>query len=641
MRTLILFLLAGLAFADDATYLTFLPSGAEPAAIAVDPSGAIWLAGNRVSGANQTAFIAKLSAGAKGLLYYQETSGTKNSSAAAIATGRDGSAYLTGSTSSSDFSTTDGSTFGAGGSKAFVWKLAPDGSTVYSVLLGGDSNSSGWDIAINGDGSAFVTGQTVGGQFPISPGGIQSKLTSTWFVVRLDNGGASSLYSVTGPGGQHIAVDSQNNTYVSGTTANPASVPITQGVYQERAPDCIGCVHPYVCKLDATGTQLIFCTFLSGEAGAVNTAIATDTASVYVAGLTASQRYPVTAGALQTTRPATGTTGFVTRLSGDGKGVLFSTFLGGNGADDLTGLAIDAGGYLVLAARLQSTDLPALPALPARCLPQRNRDVPALIRLAPDLSAIQSETLVQGVAPCDGCPLGLAVDAQGRSYLAGEDRFLDIVDPAAPQTPDAIGCIVDGVDYAHAGPVALGELVSIFGTGLNGSTLRVNGVAVAPAYASGTQINFALPAIAAGQTTAKIEVNGVTRNLPVAARSPSLVLAADEGTPACDAISLPDAVNVLVLNEDGTVNGCAHRAQPGSAVRVFLNGAGAGNPPAVSNFNGPLKVESVTALGNATGLWVVTLRVPATASGYALANLAVGGVPVRERSAVLWVAAAN
>lgn len=642
MRFFSFFLIACAAWGAtvSATYLASLPVGVNPHAIGVDANGYVFLVGDRTSGPATTAFVAKLSANGSQVQFYEEPGASGYSTAAALAIGADGAVYVTGTTTSADFPTTDASLLGAGKSNAFVWKINSDGTTAYSVLLGGDAMTSGLGIAVNKSGGAFVTGPSTGAGFPVSIGGLQSASSATSFVVRLDNAGVSQVYAVTGPGGQNIAVDAGNYAYIAGSTPDPASVPATSGAYQPAAPSgCVAgpfftCLYQYVCKIDPSGTELLFCSFVTGSQGTSNSAIALDgKGNILLAGLGKSD-YPVTPDALIGTSNGP-YSGVLSKLSNDGSQLLYSTFLGGKAPDQATGLALDPMGDILLATTLQSSDFPNLPVLPSRCSPQINRPVPALLSLSPDAHSIQSLTLIEEAAPCLQCTL-LTVNQDGKAILAGTGPWLASYDPNATPKTDAIACVTDSADYAHAGPIAPGELVTIFGSGMANASLLLNGVSTPPLYSSDSQINFLLP-VGTVATSVRLDLTAAgktigSRTLPVAPAAPSLLLGPSDGVAACG--STPVAgTQALTLNADGSLNACDHPAAPGSVITVYVNGAGATTKPVVTETSG-LKVVNVTPL---SGLWAVQLQVPAVIAPVLNLNLIVQGAPVREQSAVVWV----
>jgi hypothetical protein len=152
--------------------------------IAVDSNGNAYVAGQSSSstlpslrpyGGNGDAFVAKFNpslSGAASLLYFTYLGGSLADTAGGVAVDSNGDAYVTGSTVSSDFPVV-GAVFqpqyGGGNADAFVAKVDPSGANlVYSTFLGGSNTESGNGIAVDSDGSAYVTGQTCSLDFPLT-----------------------------------------------------------------------------------------------------------------------------------------------------------------------------------------------------------------------------------------------------------------------------------------------------------------------------------------------------------------------------------------------------------------------------------------------------------------------------------------
>jgi hypothetical protein len=151
-----------------------------------------------------------------------------------------GAAYLAG-TAGSPFPVTAGAyqtVFGGGVFDAFVSKLNPAGSAlVYSTFLGGDSYEMAEAIAVDGQGCAYVTGNTRK-DFPVTAGAYDtvSGGRSQVFVAKLNAGGSALVYStyaygdaIGGSEGTGIAVDAAGNAYVSGDAGLSYIVPIPVG----------------------------------------------------------------------------------------------------------------------------------------------------------------------------------------------------------------------------------------------------------------------------------------------------------------------------------------------------------------------------------------------------------------------------
>ncbi|MGI6482770.1 MAG: SBBP repeat-containing protein [Methanobacterium sp.] len=122
------------------------------------------------------------------------------SSGRGVAVDGDGNAYITGSTYSTDFPTTLGAyqNTNKGGSDAFVSKLNPSGTgLVYSTYLGGTNYDYGYGVAVDGDGNAYITGETSSTDFPTTSGAFQTSYAGDWevFVSKLNPSGTGLVYS--------------------------------------------------------------------------------------------------------------------------------------------------------------------------------------------------------------------------------------------------------------------------------------------------------------------------------------------------------------------------------------------------------------------------------------------------------------
>src|SRR5262249_50153677 len=157
--------------------------------------------------------------------------------------------------------------------------------------------------------------------------------------------------------GNAIAVDSAGNSYVIGftdslnfPTANAAQAAIGGGSQDV-----------FVAKLDPTGTQLLYSTYLGGNRQDSGCAIAVDAGgNAYVTGFTSSSNFPVV-NAMQPSRRGQ-INAFVAKLSPTG-GLLYSTHLGGSASDFGSSIAVDSSGNICLAGVATSQNFPLSGAL--------------------------------------------------------------------------------------------------------------------------------------------------------------------------------------------------------------------------------------------------------------------------------------
>jgi hypothetical protein len=226
-------------------------------AIAVDANGAAYLAGQASSSDFPTvnawqgvlrgpanAFVAKLDGAGAKLLYSTYLGGNLVDGSAAVVVDGQGNAYVTGTTLSTNFPAIQAvQSTNSGYHDAFVVKLDPAGTPVYSTFLGGALEEFAGGIAVDAAGHAYAIGLTSSEDFPL-----KEALRSTHppyfrnaYVVALDaNGGL--LFStylgshVGGDGGAGVATDRNGNAYVAGYTdfAFGRPFPTTPGAYQLR-----------------------------------------------------------------------------------------------------------------------------------------------------------------------------------------------------------------------------------------------------------------------------------------------------------------------------------------------------------------------------------------------------------------------
>ena len=357
-------------------YSTFLGGGGVDGGngIAVDGQGNAYVTGAAGSfdfpmvgaiqgtwGGSGDAFVAKLDPSGSALVYSTYLGGSGMDYGTAIALDPVGNAYVTGVTFSADFPTAHPFQAAKGAQQdAFVAKINPSGTAwVYSTYLGGNAVDEGYGIAADASGNAYVTGYTGSSNFPL-----QSALRGSnggsvdAFVTKLNPAGSALVYSTYLGGsatdyGTAIAVDSAGRAYVTGIVES-SDFPVVNPMQAKFG----GGDDAFVTKLSASGSGLVYSTFLGGGSTDDAYAIAVDLAgNAYVTGRTNSSDFPLTK-AIQITRFAFDM--FVTELDASGSTRLFSTFIGGTGSESGRGIAVDRVGNIHIAGESTSTDFPVL-----------------------------------------------------------------------------------------------------------------------------------------------------------------------------------------------------------------------------------------------------------------------------------------
>jgi len=290
-------------------------------------------------------------------------------------------------------------------------------------------------IAVDAAGNAYVAGNTDSPDFPITPGAFQASLRGSGnaFVSKLNAAGSALLYSTylggsTSPEGSAfgmgvaISVDASGSAYVIGIT-DCSDFPITPGAFQTTYGG--GFLDAVVTELNATGSALVYSTYLGGSGEDQGFAIALDSlGNAYVTGSTASSDFPITPGAFQTTYGGRGDA-FVSKLNAAGSALVYSTYLGGRGFDGGSGIALDVLGNAYVTGSTTSSSFPTTPGA-FQTAPGGGLDA-FVSKLNTDGSALLYSTYLGGRGQDlagngpGSIPAGkpIAVDAAGNAYVTG------------------------------------------------------------------------------------------------------------------------------------------------------------------------------------------------------------------------------
>jgi uncharacterized protein (TIGR03437 family) len=333
------------------------------------------------------------------LSYASYLGGSNNEASFRIATDPSGNVYVVGGTNSSNVGATSGSlanAFQGGPGDGFIAKFSPAGALIYMTYLGGSGDDYASAVVADAAGNAYVTGKTSSTNFPVTSNALQKTFAGAggnscvgWFgdafVLKLNPTGSQLLYS-TYLGGRlddvasAIAIDSGGNAYVTGFTLS-SDFPTTAGAFQTMfggaggqtgKPACNGgpwfnTGDAFVSKLNATGSQLVFSTYLGGTNDDFGMTLAIDPSqNVYVGGLTLSRNFPVTPGAFQGTFGGSDSQnqffhtgdGFVAKLNSSGASLSYATYLGGSGDDAVTSLYAVSDGSVWLTGSTSSPNFP-------------------------------------------------------------------------------------------------------------------------------------------------------------------------------------------------------------------------------------------------------------------------------------------
>lgn len=329
-------------------------------AMAIDPAGAVYLAGTTTGsyptltpaqasygGGAEDVIVSKFSTSGT-LVYSTYLGGSGDDIGRGIAVDAIGNAYITGQTNSTNYPALNPAqaTLG-GGYDAFVTKLGPTGSLVYSTYLGGPNNEDSWGIAVDSTGSATIVGSAVAG-FP-TLNGYQSTFgggTGNGLVARFAPGGTLAYATYLGGNGydflRGVAVDSSGAAYIAGNSSS-TNFPVVNALQSTLGGS--GATNVVVVKMSTTGTP-VYSTYLGTNGNAFGHAIAVDSSgSAYIGVQTTTGGIPL----VNATQPTFGGgtyDGGVVKLSPSGAQILYSTYLGGTTDDNINAIGVDNSGGL-------------------------------------------------------------------------------------------------------------------------------------------------------------------------------------------------------------------------------------------------------------------------------------------------------
>ena len=627
------------------------------------------------------AFLAKFKPDGKTLEYATYFGGMGNETASSVQLDASGNIWIAGTTSSFDL---PGSQHGAmpqlkGLTNIFVAKFSPQGQLLASTYLGGSQNDTVADLRLDVHGDPWIYGQTSSPDFPFTknaPPPAQPG-TTTVFLAKINSSVSQLLYAVPVSGvdrAGHMDIDLAGNILLTGSTYS-SGFEATPGVVHGILPPSPISGQAFLIKLDQNGNT-VFSTYLGGSIGAdgsgiavqfgnelenVGVAVATDQSGIYVTGNTSATDFPTTPGAYQTnlkgsgcSYPAfaedTGLIGtiysylvddvFVTKLSPDGKTMIFSTLLGGSCYDRPTDIVVTPSGAVFVTGETDSTDFPQVH--PQQGAPAVQTYKSFISMLSPTgaaltyssyLSAGSSPTLALG----SGGVLDIAGDigfgAQTITYNgfpnAPVNPLTKVVLAALDESPKPAALDLTSVLNAFSllpGPIAAGEIVELtvpdfkpaqdINIGINerlplGSTLGntqvlFDGKPVPMIGISTGKIECIAPQDFGTNTSTTIQVNAnrILSNAlqeDVASTSLGLLSADGSGTGLANA-----------RNQDGKLNSASNPAKAGSSVTVFFTGAG--SPPAAVATQYGVAVSVAPLRGFLPGIYSATFEIPSNAN---------------------------
>jgi uncharacterized protein (TIGR03437 family) len=563
-----------------------------------------------------TVYIAKSDASGN-LVFGTLLGGQTNDTGTGLAVDAAGNVFVTGFTGGSLPTTPNAAS--STSSANFAAKLSADGSQFLYVTYvpGGGGASTSPSIAVDGQGNAYVAGQTAAGHA---------------YVVKLNPAGSAFLYTVTLAGSAQdvasaIQVDSAGNAYVAGRTSSP-DFPVTSGAVQKTLA---GAQNLFIAKLDPNG-NILFSTYLGGSETDTANALQIDAAgNTYVAGATTSFDFPTTPGAFQ---PAPivplwnneGPGGFVAKLSGDGSALVYSSYVmsmdhptGIGYPTGVTSLAVTLAGEAYLAG-VTGAGFPVTSSAAENCF---NGPADAFVAHFDPHGALLDATyagggdpyLVEGIAVAGDGSILLQALAYGYATIA-QMRF----GAAGWSAPGCLSpAVLNAATMSSDGGVAPGEFITLTGVGIGPET----GVAYTPDAEGRVPLALAgVQVLFDGQPVPLLyvqseQINALAPSGLALGTSPTIAVQYNDATvgsttayvgaafPGIFRLNPGVSAQAAAVNQDGTVNGPSNPAAPGSIVSIWGTGFGSIDPPcATGGLNPPTAVnldQTVTLVDSKQG----------------------------------------
>jgi len=590
----------------------------EVTGVAADPEGYVYITG-RTSSAEDTfpvrtgpeliynpshtdAFVAKLSPDGAELIWAGYIGGASQDRAHDIAVDGEGNVYVTGETFSTanpgfpglrGFPATVGPdlTYNGGDADVFVAKVNADGTgLLYAGFIGGVATDRGFGVAVDAEGSAYVTGTTesFAASFPVRVGPDLtfngSDFTVDSFVAKVAPDGASLLYAgyIGGSGfdkGHDIAVDAEGHAYVAGSTSSSeATFPVRLG------PDLTwnGSLDGFIAKVAPDGASLAYAGYLGGSSvDSVDAIVLGGEGSVYLAGQTRSTEasFPVSVGPDLTYNGSDRRTegdAFVAKLNDQDLELDYAGYLGGSGGDAALGIAVDDAGNAYVAGITTSTE----DTFSMVNGPDDSFNGGISDSFVATLAASGDRVIQLGYLGGTGDEeaTAIAVDRVGNVYIAGTTTSTEASFPvetgpylsyAGGESDGFIaklqvvevprvspGGIVNSAGYAPAGLFAPESWVAVFGERL-ASQLAVANFVPFPASLGGTSVVV-------------IDSDGVQHSAPLQ------FVSSDQINFLAPADASLGAATVRVIREDGGATSAGVRIEKVAPGLFSMNASGSG-----------------------------------------------------------------
>lgn len=356
--------------------------------------------------------------------------------------------------------------------------LVIDPVLVYATYVGGSGGDIGYAIGVDTSFDAYIAGVTNSTNFPTSgsPEQSSSQGNGDAFVTKINSTGTALLYSTylggTGSDTATAMAVFAGSVFLTGNTTSvdfPTVVPVsTANPFQKIYG---GGTDAFVTQLNATGSSLVYSSYLGGSGADFGQGIAVDSSgNAYVTGSTQSGDFPVL-NAYQSGNNGS-SDAFVTKVNPTGEALVYSTYLGGTSADVGQSIQLDSAGDAYVAGYTFSTNFPLVGAYQGTLGGGADAFV---TELNPSGSALTFSTFLGGSG--DDRAYGIALDSSKNVYITGATGSANF-----PTTNGVFQPALKGASDAFVSKISSNGASLVYSTYLGGSGVdQANGIAVTSA----------------------------------------------------------------------------------------------------------------------------------------------------------------
>lgn len=310
--------------------------------------------------------------------------------------------------------------------------LVIDPVFVYSTYLGGSDIDIGNGIKTTKDGEAVVTGITYSMDFPTEkPLQAAPVAIGEAFVTKFKANGELVYSTYLGGDGEDvgftISVDCDGAAYIAGGT-DSTNYPTTEDAAQTAKG---GRIDGFVTQLSPAGDEILYSTYLGGQADESINSIAVDSdKKIYVAGETTSNDFPTLCSFQDSLKGASDA--FFTKIDPNCGDLVYSSYLGGSGQETSFGIDVDQNGGLYVTGFVSSNDFPTEKPFQ----PQLGGGVDAFVaKFNSSGECLEFSTYFGGAGDEGG--FGIGFDSSLNVYVTGFTNSLDF--PTNSDNPGTYG----------------------------------------------------------------------------------------------------------------------------------------------------------------------------------------------------------